>query len=211
VLELTWDGPAVAAALPDAVAVEHPDPADLPFADAAAGAVVLVDPPRGSDELVREATRVAARLVIAVAGLDAFDARTAAELAPDGWHGREATGPSDVSIALAESASRNGLAAQLGVSTVENRERWLSLFAEGAFGAGRRRLWIWEPVDPRPTPATVQCDPARVSPWSPAVIPPSRPHRTVVTRVRERAAREARLVAEIARIRAARLSRSPRA
>ncbi len=211
VLELTWDGPALAAALPDAIAVEQPDPTDLPFSDAAAGAVVLVDPPRGSDELVREATRVAARLVIAVAGLDAFDARTAAELAPDGWYGREASGPSDVSIALAESAGHNGLAEQLGVSTVENRERWLSLFAAGAFGTGRRRLWIWEPVDPRPSPASVQYDPARVTPWRPVVVPPRRPYRTVVTRVRERAAREARLVAEIARIRAARLSRSTRA
>jgi hypothetical protein len=214
VLELTWDTPAVAAALPDAVAVESPDPAALPFADGAAGAVVLVDPPRGADAIVNEATRVAARVVIAVASLDAFEARTAADLAPPGWHGREAAGPGDVSLALAESASQNGLAEHLGVSTVEDREQWLALFAAGAFGAGRRRLWIWEPVDDDaapPLPASVQCDPARVTPWRPLAVPPRPPHRTILARLRGRAGREARLLAEIVRIRAARLTGGSRA
>jgi Glycosyl transferase family 2 len=213
VLELTWARPAVAAALPQAVGVERPDPADLPFADASAGAVVLVDPPPGAEALVHEATRVAARAVIAVASLEAFDARSAAELAPPGWKGREAAGPGDVSLALAESAGSNGLAERLGVSTVEDRERWLTLFAAGAFGAGRRRLWIWERLDDRtapPVPETVRYDHARVSPWQPLAVPPTPPHRSLGTRLRERAARELRLAAEVARIRAARLSRSTR-
>jgi hypothetical protein len=174
VLELTWSSPAVGAALPTSVCVERPDPRALPFVDDAAGAVVLVDPPAGSGaELVAEAARVAAQLVIAVADLDAFDARTASELTPSGWTGREASGPGDVPVALARAAdSDRRLAGRLGPAALEDRERWLRLFAEGAFGAGARRLWIWRRDDPAPAPQSVQFRRDLVQPWRPLPTPP---------------------------------------
>jgi hypothetical protein len=213
ILELTWDRPAVAAALPAATAVERPDPGALPFGDAAAGAVVLVDPPRGGAQLVQEASRIATRLVVAVAGLDVFDGRSAAELAPPGWHGREASGPSDISLALAESAAQNGVAETLGVSTVEDREQWLTVFAASTFGPGRRRLWIWEPDgdgEPPPPPAAVSFDAALVTPWRPLAVPPRAPHRSLGARIRGRAAREARIAGEVVRIRVGRCLRATR-
>jgi hypothetical protein len=174
VLELTWSTPAVAASVPAAVCVEAPDPAALPFDAAAAGAVVLVDPPagRGADA-VTEATRVAAHLVVAVGELSAFDARTAAELAPAGWTGTELAGPADVPVALAATADADPtIADRLGFAALEDRERWLSLFAQATFGAGRRRLWVWRKDEPLDSPATVRYDAARVQPWR-AVAPPA--------------------------------------
>ena len=77
-LELTWVAPALAAAVPGAIALERPAAPPLPFADAAAGAVVLVDPPRAArPRSLEEATRVATHAVVAVAGLDAFEGRSA--------------------------------------------------------------------------------------------------------------------------------------
>jgi hypothetical protein len=178
VLELAWNGPAVAAALPAGTCVESPDAHPLPFADAAAGAVVLVDPPAGCGAaLVAEAARVAARVVVAVADLEAFGARTAAELAPAGWTGREAPGPGDLPLALAHAADSDAaLAAQLGPAALGDRERWLELFARGAFGVGERRLWIWRRDEPLPSPERVLLDPALVQPWRPkaAPAPPAR-------------------------------------
>jgi hypothetical protein len=195
VLELTWSAPAVAASLPAATAVERPDAAaPLPFDDAAAGAVVLVDPPaEAAADLVREATRVACAGVVVVAPLTAFDGRAAGELAPPGWVGREEPGPGDVPLALAA-----GLAVEdeLGVRTIEDRERWLELFAAAAFGPGQRRLWIFEPVAPRPVPDAVALDPARVRPWVGVAVPPRRPKgRSLPHRLRSRVAREAALAA----------------
>jgi hypothetical protein len=178
VLELTWSSPAVGAALPVSVCVERPDPGALPFDDLAAGAVVLMDPPAGSGrELVSEAARVAARVVVAVAGLGSFDARTAAELAPSGWTGAEAPGPGDVPLALARAADADReLAGGLGAGALEDRERWLRLFAQGAFGVGARRLWIWRRDAPAPAPEVVRADPAMVQPWRAglAAPPPAR-------------------------------------
>ena len=108
VLELTWSEPAIAAASPSAIAVEATGPRQLPLDDTAAGAVVLVDPPRrNAAALVASATRAATTAVIAIASLDDFDGRDAAELAPAGWTGREAAGPGDLPLALADAASAN--------------------------------------------------------------------------------------------------------
>ncbi len=207
VLELTWRAPAVAASLPAALAVAAPGPGPLPLDAAAAGAVVLVDPPpEQALELVRDACRVAARMVVAVAPLEAFGSRTAGELAPDGWSGREAPGPGDVPLALADiAAADRAIGEQLGVRTLDDREHWLALFAAGAFGEGRRRLWIWEPHEPGPVPDAVRYDPARVQPVRPAVVPPRPPRRSFAERVRGRLRREARIAAEVVRIRALRL------
>jgi hypothetical protein len=213
VLELTWRAPAVAAALPGAVAVERPDPARLPFDDGAAGAVVLVDPPAGrAAELVAAAARVATHAVIAVAGLRAFDARAAGELAPAGWSGREAPATGDLPLALAERATADPeLSEGLGVSTVEDRERWLALFAAAAFGPGARRLWIWRPdAVPARAPEHVRLDPGRVRPWRAHAVPPRPPRRTLPRRLRDRASRDARVALEVVRIRASRAGGPPR-
>jgi hypothetical protein len=169
VLELTWSAPTIGAAVPRSVCVEGPAPDALPFDAGAAAAVVLTDPPAGRGaEAVAEATRVAAALVIAVAPLDAFDARTAADLAPSGWIGSEAAGPGDIPLSLARAAdSDKALAATLGPAALQDRERWLALFAQGAFGNAHRRLWIWRREQPAPAPERVRFDPARVQPWQP--------------------------------------------
>ena len=63
VLELSWtETPAVTASVPGTVAVHRPATAELPFVDGAAGAVLLLDPPREhAAELLHEACRSRAR------------------------------------------------------------------------------------------------------------------------------------------------------
>src|SRR4051812_10024617 len=103
VLELAWtDTPAVAACVPAAAAVHRPAPGELPFADRAAGAVVLLEPPREhAAEIVAEACRVATGKVIALAELSAFGGRPADELSPPGWRGREQAGPGELPLQFA--------------------------------------------------------------------------------------------------------------
>lgn len=205
VLELTWSAPAVAASAPSAVAVVDLPSAVVPVEDGGAGAVVLVDPPADrATELVHDACRVAGRAVIAVAPLATFAARTAAELAPAGWRGREAHGPGDVPLELAARAGRDeDLSGMLGVRTIDDRERWLALFAAGAFGVASRRLWIFEPERPGPMRLDVALDPARVQPWRARATPPLPPRRSLVTRLQGRLQRETRVALELARIRTA--------
>ena len=190
VLELTWSAPTIAAAVPQSVCVEAPPPDALPFADGAAAAVVLTDPPpRQGAAAVAEAMRVATGLVIAVAPLDAFDARTAAELAPDGWIGSEAPGPGDIPLSLAAAVDADkSLADRLGPAALQDRERWLALFAQGAFGSGHRRLWIWRREHPAPPPERVVFDPAVVQPWEPvAAAMPAPPRVGPLVRLWKRA------------------------
>jgi glycosyl transferase family 2 len=190
VLELTWSAPAVAAAVPQAVCVEAPDPDALPFADGAAAAVVLTDPPAGTGVgAVAEAMRVATALVVAVAPLDAFDGQTAADLAPEGWTGAEAAGPGDIPLSLAAAADADeALAATLGPAALQDREQWLALFARGAFGSGRRRLFIWRREQPVEAPERVQVDPARVQVWQPvAAAMPAPPRVGLLVRFWKRA------------------------
>jgi hypothetical protein len=189
VLELTWSGPAVAAAVPEAVCVEAPDPGELPFADGAAAAVVLTDPPAAAGAgAVAEATRVATALVVAVAPLDAFDGQTAADMAPAGWTGSEAAGPGDIPLSLAAAADADtALAATLGPAALQDREQWLALFARGAFGSGHRRLWIWRRDQPAPAPERVQVDP-RVQVWQAVAAPmPAPPRVGLLVRLWKRA------------------------
>ncbi|MDA0180310.1 glycosyltransferase [Solirubrobacter phytolaccae] len=189
-LEVTWNGPAVGAALPASVCVERPEAGALPFQDGAAGAVVLVDPPAAEAErALAEATRVGTRMVVAIAPLEAFGARTAAELAPAGWTGEEADGPGDVPLALALAADRDPeLAANLGPAAVQDREQWLELFGRGAFGKGTRRLWIWRREEELPAPERVVFDPALVQPWRGVAPPMAQPRRkTFIERLWRRA------------------------
>jgi hypothetical protein len=169
VLELTWGDPAVGPAVPESVSVAHPDPERLPFADEAAGAVVLVDPPaRESGRAVAEATRVATAMVVAIADLKSFGGRTAQELAPPGWTGEEARGPGDLPLSLARLADAGAAA---GVTTLEDRAAWLRLFAASTFGTGTRRLWIWRCQEPGPIPERVRFDERAVKPWVPTSAP----------------------------------------
>ena len=205
VLELSWGAPSVAAGVTAVFGLVDP-PAEpmLPFAAGSAGAVAIVDPPPTVDAaaIVADAARIATHVVVAVAPLAAFGGRTAADLAPPGWRGREADGPGDVTVALARWATDDPqLAASVGVGTVEHRERWLSLFAAGAFGTAARRLWIWERTTPvGPAPEQVLHDPERVRPWMAVASAPAPPRRGLSERLRGRAERESRLLRERLRI-----------
>jgi hypothetical protein len=205
VLELAWtDTPAVRASVPGTVGLHRPAGGELPFADGAAGAVLLTDPPRErADELLQDAFRVARGAVIALAPLATFGGRTAGELAPAGWRGREQDGPGDVALQLAGTPA----AAELEAGTLDDRERWLDVFARAAFGASERRLWVWEPVEPQPLPDAVVVDPARVTPWEPVAPPPSRRLRPLHERVLDRARQRRRIAVETFRVRALRRRR----
>jgi hypothetical protein len=206
VLELAWtDTPAVGACVPEAAAVLRPAAGDLPFDDGAAGAVVLMDPPREhAARLVEEACRVACGPVIALAPLATFGGEPADALSPAGWTGREQPGPGELPLQFASSAD----AAEFEKKTLDDRERWLELFALGAFGPGERRLWIWEPVEARPLPDEVRIDPARVTLWEPVAPPQERRLRPLHERVADRAKQAWRVAVEVARIRVARLRSS---
>ena len=170
--------------------------------------MVLVDPPADrADELLREAHRIATHAVLVIGRLESLGSRTAGELAPAGWTGYEAPGPGDVGLELAAAATADpAMQSKLGPRTIDDRERWLAMFAAGAFGVGTRRLWIWTPQEaPAECPDAVRWDPARVQPWQPVAVPPAPPHRTLVKRLRGRARREWAVASEVVRIRAARL------
>jgi hypothetical protein len=205
VLELAWtDTPAVTASVPGPVAVHRPGTGELPFADAAAGAVLLLDPPRErAAELLGEACRIACGAVIALAPLTTFGGRTAGELSPEGWHGRELPGPGDVPLRLARSVDP----AELGMKTLDDRERWLDVFARAAFGSGERRLWVWEPDEPGSLPDEVLFDLDQVTTWEPLAPPAERKLRPLHERVIDRARQRRRVAAETVRIRALRRRR----
>jgi GT2 family glycosyltransferase len=188
VLELSWSGPAVAAALSDSVGIEAPEHVEL--APGAAGAVALVDPPADrADALLASAFRAAAGVVVALAPISTFGGRFADDLAPDDWTGRELPGPAAVPLALAAAGDGDAaLQEHLGYRTLDERDHWLAVFAAGAFGNGARRLWVWERDAPLPMPAAVHLDDAlRRQRWQgrrPEVTQP--PRRTLATRVRGR-------------------------
>jgi hypothetical protein len=205
VLELAWtDTPGVRASVPGTVALHRPAGGELPFADGAAGAVLLSDPPEErAVDLLQDAFRVARGAVIALAPLRTFGGRTAGELAPPGWKGREQAGPGDVALRLAGTVD----AAELEATTLDDRERWLDVFARAAFGTNERRLWVWEPLEPGPLPDHVLVDPARVTPWEPVAPPPARRLRPLHERVLDRARQRRRIAVETFRIRALRRRR----
>jgi len=206
VLELAWtETPAVGASVPEAVAVHNLEGDELPFEDGAAGAVVLLDPPRErAAQLVREACRVACGPVIALAPLETFGGEPADALSPSGRRGREQAGPGELPLQFATTAD----AAEFEKKTLDDRERWLELFALGAFGPSDRRLWVWEPVEPQPLPAEVNVDPSRVTLWEAVAPPPGRKLRPKRERVADKARQAARVAAEVVRIRTARLRSS---
>src|SRR3954469_11057947 len=206
VLELAWtDTPAVGACVPGAVAVHRLEGGDLPFVDDAAGAVVLLDPPREyAAELLAEACRVAAGKVIALAPLATFGGRPADELSPAGWRGREPAGPGGLPLQFAATAD----AAEFEKKTLDDRERWLDLFARGAFGPSDRRLWVWEPIEAGLLPAEVRVDPARVAVWEPLAPVQERKLRPLHERIADKLSQTRRVAVEVVRIRLRRLRSS---
>jgi hypothetical protein len=70
---------------------------------------------------------------------------------------------------------------------VQDRERWLEMFAAADFGSGALRLWIWERDEPIPVPDRVIHDPSRVLRWQPgSMAAPERRRRGPVERLRHR-------------------------
>ena len=195
VLELSWTGPAVAAAVPGALGIEHAERGELALEPGAAGAVVLLDPPpQHARELLELAFAAAADTVVAVGELPTFGGALAPDLAPDGWAGHERPATAEVPLALAAGADADpALADRLGFRTLDEREHWLALFAAGAFGSGTRRMWVWRRADPLPLPASVRLsDALRARVWQgtrPPVAPP--PRATVAARVRGKVRRVA--------------------
>lgn len=203
-LELAWGEPAVGAVLPSAFTVCAP-PLPLPFAEAAADAVILLAPPaEQAERAVREASRVARRAVIAIADLEVFAGRGADELAPPGWRGRETSAIADVLERLALLGDADpGLATAAAWETLEDRERWIDLFAAGAFGVGRRRLWVWEREAAVADTANAGVEAAQELRWRPPPTAPS-PSRPPL---RDRARLRAQVLRQRARTEAQRLRR----
>jgi hypothetical protein len=145
VVEVTWQDPFVAAAVPAATAIAGPDGSSLPIDDGGAAAVVLVDPPADSARnLLDDAFRAAARCVVVVAPLATFEAAPAASLAADGWSGREAYPVGEPVRALARLGDARPDDALHLFGTLGERERWLELFGAGRFGAATERLYVFE-------------------------------------------------------------------
>src|SRR6185312_15107831 len=164
VLELAWEEPALAAAAPACVSIAAAGPASV---DGRAAAVVLNRPPAGSAEpALRAAFRVATRLVIVVASLETFPGRTAIDLAPAGWDGREAPAVGDLQLALLRAA---GARPDVERSLTGHSDRWIEMLSRATFGESRLRLWIFERPG-APTPRAVAYDPARVQRWRPEML-----------------------------------------
>ena len=161
IVELAWDGPVVGAVAPAAVSVEAEGLEQIPLDDGSAAVVVLTHPP--DEKLLDQACRVATRLIIALAPLETFSGRTAHELAPEGWEGREAPAVGDLQLALVRNA-------QAERSVAAHGDRWLEMLGAATFGESALRLWIWERADPADTPDHVQYDSARVQRWRPGTL-----------------------------------------
>lgn len=174
VLELAFGAPALGAALDGPVTLMDPPAGRMPINDGAAGAVILLDPPADRlDELLHEAFRIAARLVIVVGSLEVFRARLPAEITPEGWGGCERAYIGDLPLALARESEVSGsFAREAGFGTLEHRERWLEVFAAAAFGPGERRLFVFDREAPGRTPDSVRFDSRALQVWRPP--PPER-------------------------------------
>ena len=190
VLELTWSAPSVAAVFGEATALEAPSHVRLE--EGAAGAVVVVTPPRVVvDEVLAEAFRVAAKLVVVVADLETIGGRMADELAPGGWRGFER--PAVDSIVREVVRLGDELAALRSTerfTTIQHRDEWLSFFAAGAFGSGPLRAFVFRREAPLPVPDAVRGG-EELPRWRPPPRPEA-PPRSLFTRVLRRGARALR-------------------
>jgi len=175
VVELTWTTPSVAAVFGEAVALTSPAPSPVPLGDGAAGAVVVVEPPAAAvEEVLAEAFRIAARLVVLVGDLETVGGRMADELAPQGWSAVERPAAGSIVRELARLGDElPALGSTERFTAVQHRDKWLSLFAAGAFGDGPLRAFVFRRRDALPVPDRVrgQDDLPRWRPQPPAAPP----------------------------------------
>jgi glycosyl transferase family 2 len=151
VLELAW-GPPILGPVLERVVTLHPAPTRLSIEDRAVGAVVLVEP-RTPDAL-DEAFRVASRLVVALVTPRAFGEVTAGDLAARGWSGSERPAARELVVELARAGDTlPRMRGHERFDTLERRERWLELFAAGAFGPTAQRLFVFLADEPGPVQA----------------------------------------------------------
>jgi GT2 family glycosyltransferase len=177
VLEVAWREPWVGAVCDDVVTIHSPGEGRLPVDDGAAAAVVLVDPPADSvSDIIDEACRVATTMVVVGAELKTVGGRAAAQLAPPGWSGFEHAGPGTRVVALAEEGDRSPeMKQRLGLSTVQDRDGWLALWAGGTFPPSHRRLFAFTADAPGKAPPVVQWEPERLDRWRPQATEPAEP------------------------------------
>ncbi|HEV3229133.1 MAG TPA: glycosyltransferase [Solirubrobacteraceae bacterium] len=168
VLEVTWGEPLLGATSSEVVTVRSPD-IRLPLDDGAAAAVVLADPPPDLVlELIEEACRLATHLVIVSTDLKTVSGRAAGELARPGWRGDECRGAGTLALALADEGDRSPeMQERLGLSTIQEREGWLALFAAGAWGSSHARLFRFTAEVPRSAPSSVRYASDRLDRWRP--------------------------------------------
>jgi hypothetical protein len=190
VLELAWPPPAVGAVYDETVSLHEPPGGRLPLGDGSAGAVVVLEPPGGAvGEVLAEAFRVAAKLVVLQCELETVGGRMAHELAAEGWDGSErpALGP-----IVAELARRGdevpALASEERFTTLQDRDAWLSFFEAGAFGSGSARVFVFRRTDPLPVPERVQHD-DELPRWHPEPRPPASARASLPRRAMRRAKR----------------------
>jgi hypothetical protein len=157
VLELAWAEPIAAPVLPGATAISRPQ-LPLPLPDSAAGAVVLVEPPRDlAERALSEAARIATSLIVIVAPLRTLGGRTARDLALPGWSGTERPGIGAIPAELARRGDDLAeMTTHLRYTTSEHRDAWLAFFAAGTIAPETdRRLFVFTAVDPAGAPTRV--------------------------------------------------------
>jgi len=157
VVEASWGAPVVGAALDDVVTI-RPAAIPLPFSEGAAGAVVLVEPPPdAAEEALLNAAHVATRLIVVLCPLATFGGRPASDLAPPGWTGTERPAIGQLPLELARCGDAlPSMSTHARFTTLEDRDRWLTLFAHGAFEpSGQTRLFVFESHEERAMPARV--------------------------------------------------------
>jgi hypothetical protein len=175
VLELAWADPILGPALEE-VTTLHPPPGHLPLEDGAAGAVVLVAPPRELvADAVAEAARVATTTVVAVVSLPTFGGLPAADVAPPGWSGYEVSAIGALPLELARRGDElPALMGHLRYTTLEDRAKWLDLFAAASIPPeGEERLFVFTADAAAEGPERVTLPPDLVR-WE----PPPRPEPT---------------------------------
>ena len=185
VLELAWtETPPVAASVPGAVAVHRPATASSrsPTAQPVPCCCSILRanmPPSSSARRAASPAAQSSRWHHSRRSTGAPQGVVASGLART-----RASGPGDIPLRFASALD----SADLELTTLDDRERWLDLFASAAFGSSERRLWVWQPLEPGPLPDTVLVDPARVTLWEPVAPEFGRKLRPLRERVLDRLA-----------------------
>jgi hypothetical protein len=157
VLELAWGEPVIAPAIAGTTTLRSPW-LPVPLPDRSAGATVIVEPPvELAERVLAEAERLSTSMVVVVAALGTFGGRSARDLAPSGWSGRERSGAGSITLELARGGDElAAMQTHLRYTTLEHQDEWLAFFAAGSIPPGTdRRVFVFTPVNPAPAPPTV--------------------------------------------------------